>query len=144
MAEVSGLKIRQFERKDLQVNGNACPHAESASVLSFSPDSGIGASGFPILVTDLSEGGLGFRSGVFVPRRCLLQLRLNLPGEAPTEFAVRIQRVTMIDRTPTYALGAAFVLQDRPESERIARLVDQISKQSHASSAITGEGTGDR
>lgn len=63
-------------------------------------------------VIDYSAGGLGLRSGVLLPKQCLLRVVLfegPVGGSQPAmEALVRVQRVRMLDRAPTFYLGCAF------------------------------------
>ena len=58
---------------------------------------------------DVSSGGVGLWTGVFFPKGCRLLLRL--PGQEGLPeggVLIRVQRVQMTDRRPTYYLGASF------------------------------------
>lgn len=58
-------------------------------------------------VVDCGGGGLGFRGPMFIPKGCRLRVRLKT-GEFVFEAALKVMRVTMIDRQPQYYLGCAF------------------------------------
>lgn len=67
-----------------------------------------GVSGtVPAMISDCSRGGIGFISKVYLPPSCRVLVRIPGPGEA-IEFILRVQRVRMTDRVPSYYLGAAF------------------------------------
>jgi len=63
-------------------------------------------------VVDLSSGGVGLITPVFVPRRCLITVRIRADdspdGPALVEVGARVQRIVMTDRRPAYLLGTAF------------------------------------
>lgn len=61
-------------------------------------------------VIDLSAGGLGMISLVFLPRKTQIRLQILGPDpEAPAlvELAGTVQRVCMTDRRPAYLIGAS-------------------------------------
>lgn len=68
------------------------------------------------VVTDYSAGGLGLRCGVLLPKHCLVRVELfeastggRAAGATPAlEVTVRVQRIRMLDRAPTFYLGCAF------------------------------------
>lgn len=67
---------------------------------------------FPGFMVDVSHGGVGLRTKVFIPRTCQLLLRVGEPaspgGRALFEGPVRVQRVTMMDRAVQYYLGCSW------------------------------------
>jgi hypothetical protein len=81
---------------------------------------------------------MGLRCNHFVPRMCEARLRVFSPGQTRTadepnnegdlmfEQAIKIRRVTLISREPTYSLGVAFIDPtpdlDRRIDELFARL----------------------
>jgi hypothetical protein len=61
-------------------------------------------------IVDCSEGGLGVRTGVYLPRGLSLVVGFSLPApDGPTEheLELRVQRSSMIDPGPTYYLGTS-------------------------------------
>lgn len=61
-------------------------------------------------VIDASLGGLGLRTGVFLPRTCRLRVRIPDPAGGPPllDALLIVQRTALTDRAPTYYLGASF------------------------------------
>jgi len=84
-------------------------HAEAVvlSKLARSADGSV-----PATLVDCSLGGLGVMSRVFVPRACRILIVTGI-GEGDQdenscpigEYSVRVQRVTLVGREPTYLLG---------------------------------------
>lgn len=118
-----GLTVRRHERHQLALPGLVSVSSQPAPAigagdfrggrLRFSPESGVKESGFPATVVDLGAGGLGFTSTHFLPRGALLRVRVLAEGGARSttrlDVHVRVQRVTMIDRKPTYLFGVSFI-----------------------------------
>lgn len=81
-------------------------------------------------LVDMSRGGLGILSPVFVPRKTALRVRLlqNAEPEAPImlECGVRVQGVVMTDRRPAYMLGTSFSPVDDDERAAIEAFVAQV------------------
>jgi len=75
------------------------------------PDKSAPGAGGPVSVraVDVSLGGVGLKSPLFLPRLCRLTLSLVPPGRTERlTLELRVHRVTMLDRAPTYYIGAAF------------------------------------
>lgn len=100
-------------------------------------------------LVDLSLGGLGLQSEVYLPKRSQVLVRLELPervveaGESPTlEALVSVQRAVMSDRRPSYYLGTAFVDPQgvgRAFSERLLRLM-QAEQSTPTAAGAAGRG----
>lgn len=113
------MLVRQHERVTCTVAAIvAVDRAQSEQVvLSRAIASGCHREGeFAAMVVDFSPGGLGIRSSVYLPKGCRLFVRLSKPnaplaGGSTTieEIAVRVQRCSMIDRTPAYYCGCSLV-----------------------------------
>ena len=123
MKSEQSLIVRQHQRHDLSMP--AILTLEDA--VRFSPEAGVAASGLSATVTDMSAGGIALRCGHFLPRRCVLRVAiLNDQAERSrplVEARVRVQRVQMIDRRPTYAVGCAFTEADDALRARIESLL---------------------
>lgn len=125
MPAESGLIIRRHERHELGLAAEVTLEGASAEHVRFSSASGA-TDHVRAVVADLGEGGMGLRTTVFVPRRCLLRVRVRgegAPGVA-LEATVRVQRVAMTDRAPTYLLGCSFVGADEAVRRAVARLLE--------------------
>ena len=121
----SDLLVRQHERLICRLAALVRVVPEDAPQVSLSRTIGDGAGGLGCVVVDCSSGGLGLQSTVFIPRGARLDVSISAehvePGEElarPSSGAmareifsgsVRVQRVTMIDRTPRYYVGAALI-----------------------------------
>lgn len=116
--EFKELSGRRHRRETCQVAASlrvAPEHADRVVI-------GRAGEAVPATITDFGEGGLGIRTAIFLPRGCALVLRLGegLPaGGQDAPATIRVRRVRMTDRQPTYYLGASF---DGPESERAGLL----------------------
>jgi hypothetical protein len=99
------LVVRQHERR--QCAHRAYVRVESEGVtLGEAFDRGGGW--VPVTVTDVSEGGLGIRTGVFLPKRCRVSIRLEEEGAGVAGVRLVVRRAVMLDRGPTYYLGLSF------------------------------------
>jgi hypothetical protein len=121
-----GLKVRQHERREVELpveflisDRHRGQVRFSAASTAFDDRTIRGTS------IDVSPGGMGFRSRQFVPRMCEGTLRVLDPMPVGTRsdgtpihevaFAqpVKVRRVRMLDREPTYFIGVSFT---EPES----------------------------
>jgi hypothetical protein len=76
-------------------------------------------------IVDCSLGGVGLHAGLFLPLTCALCTTFEINGQK-IEALVRIQRVTMCDRKPTYYLGAAFENPGDRLEETMAALLEAL------------------
>lgn len=72
----------------------------------------------PATLADISPGGLGLMTKVFLPRMSIARVRVmrGQDERQVLDVKVRLQRVTMTDRRPAYLLGTSFV--DLTEEQR--------------------------
>lgn len=136
-----GLTVRRHERHQLSLAGLVAVSSHPAPAigmdafrggrLRFSPESGVNESGFAAKVVDLGAGGLGFTAQQFIPRGALLRVRVlaeNGSQASPRlDVDVRVQRVAMIDRKPTYLFGVSFVDPSPAALASVKALVVQMA-----------------
>ena len=77
----------------------------------------------PGRLVDVSRGGVGISTALFVPRTCVGDLKIFFPdvigrGKEKLAFQHRVvvRRIRLVDHAPTYLLGMAFD-QATPETE---------------------------
>ena len=86
-----------------------------------------GGGPVPAQVADLSMGGVGLQSPVFFPLSCHLVITLQASDTEPElSISLRLQRVLMLDRVPTYYLGTAFESLNPEQARSIAALVERL------------------
>jgi hypothetical protein len=73
-------------------------------------------SKFAAHVVDMSRGGLGLSSAVYLPPTCSVRIEFS-SGDRAVAVTARVQRVAMTDRKPTFYLGGGF---DGPDPQRDA------------------------
>lgn len=118
-----GLTVRRHERHALSLAAlvslgtHPAPTIGGAEFtggrLRFSPESGVGDAGMQATIIDVGAGGIGFKAPHFIPRGAVLRVRLlpdkSAPRTEPLDAIVRVQRVAMLDRAPTYLYGTSFI-----------------------------------
>jgi hypothetical protein len=104
------LVVRQHERYVCRLPAQVRVAAEIADCLVLADTVGDGAGAVDATIVDCSRGGLGLECGLFFPRGARLLIRpLSAGPDAPdADVVVRVMRVTMTDRRPTYYVGVAF------------------------------------
>ncbi len=132
------LVVRQHDRHECQVAVEVAISTEHAGKVVLSRTVGDGAGTISATMVDISSGGLGLSSPVFLPKGCHLDVRLIRTETAPTgpraapstlfETQVRIQRTTMTDKSPTYYIGTAFVSDDPVEESQRRALMEQVRR----------------
>lgn len=126
----NNLVVRQSARHDIALRASMSIDKLHAEAVRFSSgacgtDGRVGAD-----VVDVSTGGIGLMSPVFIPRKAVVTLEIfGLdPQAAPlTTVCCRVQRVMMTDRRPAYLLGLAFERISAEESSKIQSLLDALS-----------------
>jgi hypothetical protein len=112
MSENPGLVIRRHRRHDIALDAEVSIAPEHAQAVRFAPAVGGRRGQISTVLVDVSSGGLGVISTVFIPRGALAFIRVRNPAmpDAPPvlDAKVRVQRVTMTDRRPGYLIGASF------------------------------------
>lgn len=126
-APAESLVVRQHERVSCALPAEVAVAPECAEGVSLSRSVGDAAGRVVATATDVSRGGMGLRCSTFFPRHTLLVVRLpenHAGGTGPWEATVRVERVSMVDRGPTYYLGTSI-----PRTEEGARCVEALLKE---------------
>ena len=125
-----GRVVRQHERLNCALRAELRVSPEHAERVIVSSAAGETNGSVPVTLIDLSNGGVGVKSKVFFPKQARMVLRIWAPGangaDRACEFAVRIQRVQMLDRTPVYYLGAAFSGEGTAHNEAVNSLMQSV------------------
>lgn len=128
MEQPEPLVVRRHARLRCDLPARLAVAEASAAQVSPAAAATDAGGGIGVTVIDASRGGIGLRSAVFLPKMCQVTATLQVPAGAwgrAFEFraVARVQRVTMLDRTPTYYLGTAFLAGGPGEAERVERLL---------------------
>lgn len=139
----SQLVVRQHERHTCSLPAHGGVDVAHAEQVNLAVQIAGGAAGeFVCTLTDVSHGGLGLRTTVFVPKTTRVQLRVALAdGGPPVEIALRVMRVAMVDRTPTFNLGTSFLQPQSIIAAALTRLIAAAQSQASATAAATGAPT---
>ncbi len=126
MEQSEALIVRRHSRLDVSLRCKVAIDDEHKALVRFTS---AGHGGWiDADVIDLSAGGLAFIAGVFIPKRCRVNVRIVSVEDALAplvELAIRVQRVQMTDRRPAYLIGGAF---DRASAEQIAQIEGLIQQ----------------
>lgn len=151
-----GLTVRRHERHQLSLAGlvSVGEHPEPSigvaefggGRLRFSPESGVSESGFQVTIVDLGAGGLGFVAPHFIPRGAVIRVRMlgdsGSHADLRLDATVRVQRVTMTDRKPTYLYGTSFVNAGPALLEKVKTLIAKFAPALPAAIASAPAGGG--
>ncbi len=112
MSGISNIPlVRQFQRHEITFEARFEPYPDHADQLRLS----LPHAQSIVTITDVSQGGLGFQSTVYIPKDIRLKLSVSDVckelGQAERTLIVgAIVRVcSMIDYKPTYQVGLQFV-----------------------------------
>lgn len=136
------LVVRQHERVLCKAAAQARVAEASAPQVILARNSIDAGSCITLTAVDCSRGGMGLESPIFIPRATQLHVRLR-SGAADTpdvEFLARVQRVTMVNRTPTYYVGVAFLESGEDFGKRVeaALAIARANKVQPASTPTPG------
>lgn len=111
-AKKQGLIVREFQRHELVLPASISVAPEHQTVVRFSStvcerDGWVSAT-----LTDFSPGGIGLMVPVYIPRCCVLRIRVkSLEGVKQVDVldvTVRVQRIRMTDRRPGFLMGTSY------------------------------------
>lgn len=120
MSQISGLTVRHHAREEFGLTVEFTIAPRDRDQVRFSKLSSARSTHVVRgIATDISSGGLGWRSRQYVPRMCEGNIRVFRPGVDPQDSAgpedvifeheVRVRRVFMDGDDRTYAVGVAFI-----------------------------------
>jgi len=116
--DAESAHARQFKRHETRFEATIEPHSDHADQLRLS----YSGAGSGLAVIDVSKGGLGLRSGVYLPRNLRVTLHIAGVGDKEGEHATSakaaarkltvravVRRCSMLDHKPTYQVGLQFL-----------------------------------
>lgn len=122
MAAPTELSVRQHERHTCDAPARVVIGAASAEGVRLGSSALTRGAG---KIVDFSQGGLGIRGAVFYPLTCHLRVTVLGAGGAQAEIDVRVQRASMVDRSPTYYTGTSFE-NPAAQADAIARVLELL------------------
>lgn len=120
------LVVRQHERRSCRLESSLRVATEHAHVVALSRSVGDGTGSINATVVDVSNGGAGVETAVFLPRGTSVNLTVRTgPGNETIALPSRVQRVTMISREPRYYMGLAYAGDQASRSKTIGVLLER-------------------
>lgn len=123
--EAISAQARQFKRHETAYKARVEPHPECADQFRLSyPDVQAGLD-----VIDVSAGGLGLRSPIFIPKNIRLILHVSGVGDAEDmafsllKIRAIVRRSEMVDHKPTYQVGLQFIDPGGADEQRLIQAV---------------------
>lgn len=114
MAEpVQSTIVRADQRVTCDLVGLVRPAEAMGEHVVLSRAAGEGDGSLKVHVVDVSRGGLGLMSPVFVPRSAVLEVEVTRPAGGTVKMPCRVQRVEMRDRGPNYFVGVSVAAEHR-------------------------------
>jgi len=127
MDQSPGLIVRRSARHDTALRAQITVAPEHAGLVRLNAGASKSGAADGDMV-DFGAGGVGIVTGVFLPRKCVLRLRVAHPvraDEVLLDVFVRVQRTIMTDRRPAYLVGASF---EKPTPEQAAQIEAMIRR----------------
>ena len=135
----SGLTVRHFERRTIDFPAEFAVCEEHQGQVRFSPTSSAqDRHAIAVRCVDMSPGGVGMQSDIYLPRMCEGVLRVFDPTPVGTredgtpilnialEHRVKIRRVYMTGEMPEYFVGTSFIDADSALQDCVERLVESL------------------
>jgi len=122
--------MRQTIRHDTVMRALVSVSKASSESVKLTGVSGAKDGWIEVDVVDMSTGGLGFLSKIYLPRRAQLRVRIlgRLEGSPRLgEFPVQIHRTIMTDRRPAYLVGTSFLPLNAAESKELESLMKLLT-----------------
>lgn len=124
------LVVRRTLRHDVVLRGRFSVAAPHAPALRLAKASGARDGAVEADIVDLSAGGVGLLSTVFLPKRLLVEVEVLAPRSAAPLLRCRgrVTRTLMTDRRPMYMLGVEFEDVDEATRTALAALLQQAGQ----------------
>lgn len=136
--ESISAQARQFERHTTAYKARIEPHPDCADQFRLSyPDVQSGLD-----VIDVSAGGLGLRSPIYIPKNIRLTLHVSHVGDgqdatiSPLKIRSVVRRLQMTDHKPTYQIGLQFI---DPKGADEKQLIQSANAAKQRETAAAGE-----
>lgn len=131
--QTDNLAVRQHARHKCDLASLIAVVPAHAESVRFNPSAVDQAGHVRASVQDVSLGGVGLHTSVFIPKRTCVAVTITVaPGEAPIVLQLRIARVIMLDRQPRYYLGTSLANQEDPASLKALELLISAAQRAHA------------
>ncbi|MFZ4574870.1 MAG: PilZ domain-containing protein [Phycisphaerales bacterium] len=130
MSSSPPIIIRQSARYDVVMRAQLSVSPEHAGIVRFSGASGSRDGWIECDLIDISTGGVGLITRLFVPRRLVARVRIFTSEESTEpalECGIRVQRVIMTDRRPAYLLGTCFEGVTDSEMQALQTLLARLN-----------------
>jgi hypothetical protein len=133
-------QTRQFRRHETSFRAYLEPVREHGEKFRLAiPDAQTG-----LAVVDVSEGGLGLRSNLFLPRNLRVALQVWLDPQdhespaPPLRIHAVVRRCTLVDYKPTYQIGMQFIDAGGIDEQRLIAAVREARRSAAALQAVAG------
>ncbi len=128
MTDQSGLTIRRHSRRAIRLEAMLRVAGVCSSQVRLTGAAGAEDGWVRGWLLDASEGGIGIESGVYYPRRCILNVKIldSAQGGVVLSTDVRVQRIEMTGRERRYALGTAFVERNAALTSELSALLERL------------------
>lgn len=126
----SQMIVRRNTRYDVSIRAAMSVSEQHAGSVRFGPSAGGKDGWVECDCVDLSMGGLGLLTTVFVPRPTVVRVRLFNSSEACAlvlECECVVRRVLMTDRRPAYHLGCSFGTLSDEQLRQVEALIASVA-----------------
>lgn len=120
------LMVREFQRHELVLPASISVAPEHQTAVRFSPALCERDGWVSAMLTDFSPGGIGLMVPLYIPRCCILRIRVKRPDSQPQahvlDVTVRVQRICMTDRRPGFFVGTCYASVSDAQRDAIESL----------------------
>lgn len=131
MSSGTGIVVRGVKRHEIVIPGRWCVGEVHSSALRLGAASGHRSGWIELDAVDVSGGGIGVMSSLFVPKGAVMRVQLFMPtagadSEPLIDVCVRVRRVAMTDRRPAYLHGTSFEDLSEEQQQAVDALLDRL------------------
>lgn len=138
MADREELSIRRAVRHEVFLPAQIAVAPEHAEIVRLASTTR-GEAWIEVDLIDFSACGVGMISPTYLPRNCLVQIRVLSPDERQSEplfeAVARIQRIVMTDRRPAYLVGTSFIELTPKQQDQIDSVLARLDEDEQTNAA---------
>ena len=121
--EPQELLVRAHERRGCDLAASAVVDPACGDRVALSTSAVRPEGGFDARLVDFSAGGVGLRTGLFMPVGCALVIQVRGPKGEAISVRGTVRRVQMVGRGPEFYLGLAFASDEVEALGALSRVV---------------------
>ncbi|MEN0019490.1 MAG: hypothetical protein AAF747_01250 [Planctomycetota bacterium] len=133
----SPVIIRDARRFEIALRARFRINSAAAEAVRLTPSAGATSGWLEAQTTDVSRGGIGLVTPLYLPRGCCIDVEVfhlhARDGDTPlVRTTVEVRRVQMTDSRPAYMIGTATVADDDTGEQQMRMLIERLGAEGAA------------